>query len=280
VNKLKKQLPLWLAGILVITSVVWWYRPQTAQAAIAITTLTASGSQTGATSYTTASVSPTANTLILLSVASRTGITADPTQPTATGNGLTWVVVSTTVFDNTSSSRQRHTVFRAMGASPSTGTIVIDEAGQSQTSMTWAVEQVTGIDTSGTNGSGAIVQAVANQDTTETGTTLTVTLAAFSSASNATFGSFGYNNPAQAATHGSGFTTVDDVCSTTCATADSRVTTEWTSANDTTVDMSYAAAGAIGGIALELKPAASAPTVSAFTIYNESMTLKVGAVNY
>lgn len=211
-----------------------------------------------ATSYATASYSPPANTLILASFTSRSNITVDPTQPTATGNGLTWVVVGSVVYDNTSTSRRRVTLFRAMGASPTTGALTFDEAGQTQTGGSWVIDQVTGTDTSGSDGSGAIVQAVTNFDGAGTATSLTVTLAAFSSANNSTYGSWGYGNPANAATAGSGFTIIGDDASIVNG---ARVTTEFQTANDTTVDISYAAGGEIGGIAIEIK-ASSAVTAT------------------
>ena len=77
--------------------------------------------------YVTASHTPAPNTLQLLEVVARTNISVDTVQPTVTGNGLTWVLVNDIVYDTTSSSRKRLSVFRAMGSSPSTGACTITE---------------------------------------------------------------------------------------------------------------------------------------------------------
>lgn len=143
------------------------------------------GSNTDATSYNTASVTPTANRLQLLWVYSIAG--AAPNQPTVTGNGLTWVNIGS-VLD--SDGLRRITLFRAMGGSPSAGAIAIDFGGQTQTGAAWSLAEYDNVDTGGTNGSAAVVQVVTGS-TGSNGTSLTVTLAAFASAANATVGGFG-----------------------------------------------------------------------------------------
>lgn len=205
----------------------------------------------GGTSSTTASVSPSSNKLQLLSVASRTAITADPNEPTATGNGLTWVSIGSVVYDNTSSTRRRITLFRAMGASPSSGAITIDFGGQAQTSVRWSLEEFTNADTSGTNGSGAIVQTVTNFDPDADVTTLTVTLAAFSNVNNATYGTFA-SGDAETLVVGSGFTSLSEGDS---GDSNIHLLAEFKNSNDTSVDMSKPTFSELGGIAVEIKNA-------------------------
>lgn len=221
--------------------------------AIGQTNIIQNGSGTGATSYATASWNPVANRLYLASFVSRTGITTDPTQPTATGNGLTWVVVDSVVYDNSSSSRRRVTTFRGLGAAPSAGALTFDEAGQAQTAADWIIDEFTGIDTSGTNGSGAIAQEKTAFDATGAATTLTLALASNPSASNLVYGACGYGNPPNAATAGSGFTVLGDFQEGTAAC---RVTTEY-QANTTSpsVPISYAAGGEIGIVGIEIAAA-------------------------
>lgn len=218
---------------------------------VSATNLTTGADLDGGTSSTTASVSPTGNKLLLLSVASRTIITVDPNEPTITGNGLTWVSIGTTVYDNTSASRRRITLFRAMGASPSAGTIAIDFGGQAQTSVIWSLNQFTNADTSGTNGSGAIVQTVTNFDPDADVSTLTVTLAAFASSNNATFGTFG-SGDAETLNVGTGFSSVSEGDS---GDGNIHLLTEFKNSNDTSVDMSKATNSELGGIAVEIKSA-------------------------
>lgn len=214
-----------------------------------ITNLTSGTDTDGNSTATTASISPSSNKPLLLSVASRTGITADPNQPTITGNGLTWVAIGTTVYDNTSSSRRRITLFRALGASPSSGAISIDFGGQNQTAVCWSVEEISGSDTSGTNGSGAITQSAVNQDTSGTASSLTVTLSSFSSGNNATYGCFG-NAQTGVWNAGSGFTVLSN---NQVADASLALISEYKLTNDTTVDASLASgSGELGGIAIEI----------------------------
>lgn len=106
------------------------------------------------------------------------------------------------------------------------------------------IAEFTGCDTSGTNGSGAIVQAVGNTGSTSPAT---VTLSAFGASGNATFGLFGgaLNN---AFTVGSGFTQDQQQSSAQPL----RKLTEYLLGNDTSVDCTFTDMN-WGGIAVELK---------------------------
>lgn len=209
------------------------------------TTKTGSGTTLVSDSHT-----PASNKLQLMTVTSRTGITANPNQPTATGNGLTWVVVNSIVYDTTSSSRKRVTLFRALGASPTAGATTVDFGGQTQTSSTLIIDECTGADTSGTDGSGAVVQSVTNKDETVSTGLLTVTLGAFGSTANATYGAFAEGGNGTY-TAGSGFTEVASLVN-----GDSIDTlTEYKSTNDTSVDATDSANSELGGIAIEIKEA-------------------------
>lgn len=222
--------------------------------AVSIANLTSGNDETDDADSVTASITPSANKLILLAFASR----ADAVQPTVssvTGCSLTWVEIAHIDYD-TSGSRRSLFLYRAMGSSPSSGAITITWGG-TQTAKTWVVDEVTGMDTSGTDGSGAIVQSATNKDETGSATSLTVTLGAFGSVNNATYGAFGTDgNPLPTA--GSGFTTLATAVSTT----DVRTTSEWQSGNDTSVDMSFASAVLVGGVAIEIKEAVAGGLVS------------------
>lgn len=120
--------------------------------AVTPTHLTTGSSTTNTTSYTTASITPTANQLVLIAVMPTVTSGTTPTM-TVSGTGLTWVQ------ENTSTPGFRTmVVFRAMGASPTAGALTITAAA-SVTSCLWSVVQFDGIDTTGTNGSGAIAQS-------------------------------------------------------------------------------------------------------------------------
>lgn len=215
---------------------------------VGISNLTSGADTDGGSSSTTASISPASNALILLAVDQRTGITADPNQPTISGNGLAWVLIGTIVYDSTSSSRKRVSLFRAMGASPSSGTVTIDFGGQANTDVHWVIDQFTNVDTSGANGSGAIVQSATNEDESGSASSLTVTLATLASTRNISYGAFGMSTETGYAV-GSGFTLLGTANS---FAGSSRVLTEYRRSPDSTVDMTLTAS-LIGGIAIEIK---------------------------
>lgn len=226
--------------------------------AITATNLIENQTSSAGTGFTTASISPGSNKLILLSVNIRNGSSTEPTVSSISGNGLTWVLVNSIYYDTAGSSRKKHFLYRAMGASPSAGAITFT-AGQSNTHYTWVVDEIDGIDTGGTNGSSAVVQSTTNKEDGGNGGELTVTLAAFSNAGNATYGSFGDDTEA-AATVGSGFSEVGRVDSTATIHG---ILTEFKTANDTSVDVTYTAGTGIstGGIAVEIKASVASTSV-------------------
>lgn len=116
---------------------------------------------TNASSFTTASISPTANAIQLAIV-----VTRDPTTitvPTLSGGGMTtWTREGTGVaidFAGTGNDA-RIDLFRALQASPTSGAITIDYSGDTQRGCAWLVLEATGVTTTGTNGSDAVRQAV------------------------------------------------------------------------------------------------------------------------
>ena len=206
--------------------------------------LTSGSDATNASSYATASIAPSANKLILAAVSVRKG-TATASTPTLTGCGLTWVQVATVI---NSTNVVRLTLFRAMSASPSSGAVTIDLGGVTHNHCLWSICEFGSVDTSGTNGSGAVVQSVTK--TQNAINSITGTLAAFGSANNATYGAFNHDNN-EATTHGSGFTDIHDVINSENET----LFTERNLANDTTVDASWATSGNGMVIAVEIKDA-------------------------
>jgi hypothetical protein len=226
---------------------------------------------TNRNSATTASYTPSANKLILVTVHSRTGISTEPNQPTLSGNDLTWVAIDSSYWDTSSSSRHKTSVFRSMGSSPSTGALTIDFAGQTQTDISWIIDEFSEIDTSGTNGSGAVVQSNHNSDETGSATSLTVTLSAFGSSNNATFGAFSSGGNGTYGVGdlvaGSGFTIVGKQTEA-CVNG-----TEFRNDNDISVDASYTEnSSSWGGVAIEIKAA----TVAASSILYLRMLMGVG----
>ena len=217
------------------------------------TPLTGAADSTNSSAYTTASVAPTANRYVEVDVLNTKATLPDT--PTLSGNGLTYVQTATVTFDTIATPLKRRTRFRSMGAAPTAGAITIDFAGATQTGCIWSVKEFDSVDTTGTFGSGAHVQSATNS--ANTGTSLTVTLAAFGSTDNATTGGFGINDNV-AINPGTGFAEIhDDVIGVVPVCGQE---TEWRNDNDTSVDASAsdAANKRWGGIASELKFAAPA----------------------
>jgi hypothetical protein len=155
--------------------------------------------------YTTASISPAPNTLVTISVLTRSN---GSTSPTVSGGGMSsWSQVATVEFDKVSSPIRRLSIFRAMSASPGSGPITFSYTSKAN-NVEWIVSQWSGVETSGANGAGAIGQAGSARADNVGG--LSVSLAPFGSANNAALGAFGVNSRTAAITPGAGFTEIDE----------------------------------------------------------------------
>lgn len=167
--------------------------------ALTRTLLTAGGDTTNGNVYTTASITPGANRLILLAVQldpAGSGVT-----PTITGCGLTWVLIARNIVAN---STRTVLLFRARGAAPTTGPVTID-AGALQDGCIWFVVEYNGADTSGTNGSGAIVQVMDAEGVETAVTSVDLPFGAPVDPANETFAIVGQSTGA-AQTAGTGWT--------------------------------------------------------------------------
>lgn len=220
--------------------------------ALAVTALASGADEDTSSSATSASISPSGNALVVCDVLNlNNDFSSPPNTPTVSGNGLTWVQVATVTYvDFGGGPLVRLTRFRAMGASPSSGTVTIT-CSAAQAIIAYSIYEITGVDTSGTNGSGAVVQTTA--DTAAIATALTVSLAAFGSPNNMAIGAFGFGLDSGSFTAGSGFTTIHDIA----ASGPDIVFTEY-KLNDTTVDITRDYAQDLAGIASEIKEAVSA----------------------
>lgn len=215
------------------------------------TLLTSGGDGVNQKIYTTASIAPAANALVTVAVLGRNGTGA--ATPTIAGGGMsTWTQVASVDFNTTTTPLSRLTVFRAMSASPGSGPVTITYSG-SQSNAQWVVTQWTGVDQTGSNGSGAIGQTGTAQGNGVT--TLSVPLAAFANTNNVGFGLAGV---AGTVTPGSGFTELGEGTSGESMVVEG----EW-GVNKNAIAASWASSNA-GLLGLEIKAGtASGPTVSA-----------------
>ena len=218
------------------------------QGAITHTLLTSGNDVNNVKVYTTASIAPAPNTLVTVAVTTHNATAAAPV-PTLSGGGMaTWDMVATVTYDAVGTPKKRVTIFRAMSASPGSGPITITSSA-TLSNCQWIVSQWSGVETSGTNGSGAIVQTGSNA--ADAVTSLSAPLAAFGSSANVAYGVFGINSNVVAITPGAGFTEIDEQPSTESTAAD--LFAEWV-VNVPAVSASWPAKNA-GALALEIKAA-------------------------
>ena len=178
--------------------------------AITTTLLTSGNNTANQKVYTTASIAPAPNALILLAVVGHRSYGANPS-PVVTGGGMTaWEEVATVTFDPIGSPMKRVTLYRAMSASPGSGPITITFAGNVSNAQ-WIVSQMDGVDIAGTNGSGAIVQTGSARADAVSG--LAIPLATFETTRNAAFGIFGVASSVATVTPASGFTEIAEAAS-------------------------------------------------------------------
>ncbi len=209
--------------------------------AIAATVLTTGGSSSGSSTYTTASISPTGNSLILIAV--DVGDVA-PTTPTVSGNGITYSLIDTIQYD-TSGFQRWLFLFRGMAPSPASGTVSI-AFGSTKNWCNWQITEFSNVNTSGTNGSGAIAQ---NQTNSGDSTTFSVTLSSFSSFKNRPYVAFSHDGQ-YSVTPKTNWTELGEVNSSNDLTLE----TEWRSdMADTDCAASISTARVWGGIGVEIK---------------------------
>lgn len=217
--------------------------------AITMAALTSGATATDSASLTTASITPTTNRLVVAAVQNDFG-TDPPTIPTATGCSLTWKQLATVTFF--SSSGGRVTVFVAMGTA-TTGTVVFDCAGTTQTGWNHSICEF-----AGTEGSGSL-QAIAQFITSTTGTITggsptTITLASprYNGAS-ATYAAIAHNtNEAGTVQSSPAFTQVHVVNHGTPARG---LVTEWDATVQQSASATWASNGVGFGVVMEIRPA-------------------------
>ena len=235
------------AGSLDITqSALVTVNPPGSAATIAQTVLTSGTNATNQKVYTTASIAPAPNTLVLVAVLDHQSAAAAP-PPTLSGGGMsTWTQVATLTFDTQGTPLKRMTIFRAMSASPGSGAITITSS-VTVSNCQWIVSQFDGVDQSGANGAGAIVQTGSASGDLVSG--LSVPLAAFGNVNNVAVGVFGVASKVPVVTPGAGFTEIAEQASNESPLAD--LVAEW-AANLNSVAATWTSLNG-GGLAVELK---------------------------
>lgn len=126
--------------------------PTPVASGLVVTQLSSLSTGSDDTQYTTVpAYLPAADALMVADIVSRSQSGSPESPSQLTGNGLTWDLVD---FIDLGSDR-RLSRYRSMGGSPSLGALTIDFPG-TQTAIIVNVHQVSGVNTSGVNGSGAV----------------------------------------------------------------------------------------------------------------------------
>lgn len=217
-------------------------------APIAVTALHFGQTSTDATVYnSTGTTTPAANSLVLAFLACSDDVSPTEEPTSVTGNGLTWAQVGTT-SDNEGTFRSI-SAWRAMGASPTTSTMTFTFAA-TKSGCSWSQIQLTNVDTSGSNGSGAIVQTH-NAQTSPDAATHTNTLSSAITGSNIAICAENINGTA-AITPEAGWTELSDVGPTTPGT---RTQVQWNNTGDTSSTWSWSGNASASSICIEVKAA-------------------------
>lgn len=238
-------------------------------ATVTQTLLTSGNNAANQKVYTTTSIAPAANALITIAVLMRRS--GGVISPTITGGGMTkWDPVVNTDFDTQGTPTKRLIVFRALSATPSTGPITITFAG-SVSNVQWIVSQWDGVDASGTNGSGAIVQTGTGRS--DAATNLAVSLAPLASANDVAYGVIGVAKNGPVVTPGAGFAEIAEVSSGETSALEA----EW-APNQSIVGVSWTGATKGGILGLEIKAGNAGPAVpvASVTVTPPSAAIVVG----
>ena len=243
----------------VIIALVLVFVPSAALAVIGATDLAEGGaSGPNIKTATTSSIAPGANQFILAWILTTNNQT--PGTPTLVGNGLTWILVNIAYWNPSGPSFQDSiTVFRAMGASPTAGSVTISYS-SGQQSIAWSIVEFSGVDTSGTNGSGALMQSATGTDDAAGPSGLTITLPSAIGSGNATAGGFGNAGAAAASiSPGAGYTAFSEIY---LSGPQSDLRAEWRADGSATVNATQSGSFPMGGIAVEIRAAGAAPALA------------------
>ncbi|KKN11688.1 hypothetical protein LCGC14_1023950 [marine sediment metagenome] len=226
--------------------------------AYTFTNLEHANNTTDLTSYDTGSISPTNGKLVIVTAV---GVAVNAEFPTLSGLSMTWDEIIREGGSASVTENRTITVFRGI-ANGNTGALTIDFDTQTQGRCLWSIVEVDGV-VFGNNGADAIVQAVSDlRNNVGAISSFTLTMAAFASGSNATFGA-AHSSAHTNLTPGSGFTEIGESEVNTQVLQSQRKTTA-----DTTVDWTFSNVDteflAIGLELTDVEPSAFLPSAVIF----------------
>jgi hypothetical protein len=222
------------------------------------TNLTSGGTATAAASFTTASITPTANQLVLVSVHAYIGSgSIEPTAPTVRGNLIGYELVAEQQIDTAGTDRATLFVFRGMSAVPAAGTILIDFGALSITKIVWSVDQSDANVPAGNNGADAIVAWAGSRSSTTVTTQPTNFPQTMRSTSSGFFAcgmqSTEVETPRASWTELGDVGTINSCC----------IETQYIAGTDTAGSSTWITAARAGSIVVEVSPTAAGNTLTA-----------------
>jgi hypothetical protein len=201
--------------------------------------------------YPTASLAPAPNTLVTVAVVAHQGTTA-PASPVLSGGGMAaWTEVASITFDTLPLPHKRLAIFRATSPSPGSGPLTITWS-STVSNCQWIVSEWSGVEVTGVNGAGAIVQTASDRADQVSG--LTATLNPLASVNNVAYGVVGMTATGIAVTPGAGFTEIAEQSSG--ESPRSVLEAEWATL-DNTIDPTWTGLFKAAVLGVELKAAGS-----------------------
>jgi hypothetical protein len=235
--------------------------------------------ETNASSYDSDDVSawtlsPAANTVIIVTANSVDNTATEPPNPTISGLGLTWNTIDADVYYETTSYKKGAVWWAAVGGTPpSSGVFTVSYSGQTQRRCVTTVVEVTGADTS------AFVASAGarKQQATGTSSSPSATVGAGPDSGNAIYGVCFWDSDAVSFTEGTSFTETVEVAYSGTGTAG-----EWdTTPADATADGSLSSSVDWGMLAFEIAAAGSVaitPSAGSVSVSTYAPTVFVGTV--
>jgi uncharacterized protein YjiK len=220
------------------------------QATLSVSRVGAIHDATDANSYAFAPFVAANDRLYVVFLSTSVGLGTAPAATSVAGAGLTFTEIGVPggfVYSGSPGVRRMQAWRALVSSGAASGSVAVTLNGAS-TGLDAVLLQFAGMDTSGTNGSGAIVQSGINK--ASGATSLTVGLSSFSSAANRPVAFFNHR-VTEPTTPEAGYTELDDASH---GTPSAGAQCQWhASAADATPSASWATAADVGGFAIEVK---------------------------
>lgn len=223
--------------------------------AIAVAHLATAGSGTDGTSFSSASITPTASRLIIAGYVIDRTDNIEPTTPTVTGNGLSWSLIDSHYY-NTDQGARDEKIFllaAATGGSPSAGAVQFSHGATTHHGANWTIFELDGTDVA--NGVAQCFVQVAKSTINVSGTSITVNLSTSAVADNRAF-FINVHHADELVTPRTNWTELGDAGSNS---PDLHTESQWRSDTfETTASASWTTNVRLGAIAFEVKAVVAA----------------------